>query len=143
MVWQASGASGMFAHSKNMNRRFDSLLMRSLVLVFFALSAWPGTALSQQNPADQAAAQALELFNSGRNEEAAAAYEQLLKSFPTAPVVPEAQFRLGYLYFVLGKHDESIELLKKTLVPPASPEVQELGSGDEAPRGGSQTQGAD
>lgn len=77
---------------------------------------------------EQASARALELFNSGRQKEAADAYAAILKNYPTSTIAPDAQFRLGYLDYLLGDYDASIENLKKILGPPASPELQELGA---------------
>jgi len=81
-----------------------------------------------QGPADIALQQALELFNSGKNAEAIAAYEKIIHDFPTLSLVSEAQFRLGYLYYRNGDFDKSLGMLKKVLQPPASPEIQELAS---------------
>src|ERR1700722_620375 len=78
-----------------------------------------------QGPADIALQQALELFNSGKNAEAIAAYEKIIHDYPTLSLVSEAQFRLGYLYYRNGDFDKSLGMLKKVLQPPASPEIQE------------------
>ena len=84
-------------------------------------------ARAQQGP-EAAAAQALELFNAGPGQtaNAIAAYEKLVKDYPTSTIISDAQFRLGYLYFQNGDLDKSIALLKKLLQPPTSPDVQEL-----------------
>ncbi len=74
----------------------------------------------------QASNEALQLFNSGNYKEAADAYEKVIKDFPTSTVVADAQFRVGYLSFVLGDYDKSLEYLRKILGPPAPPEIQEL-----------------
>lgn len=91
-----------------------------------AFSCLPALHAQAPGAPEQAAAQALELLNSGRQKEAADAYAAILKNYPTSSVVPEAQFRLGYLDFLLGDYDASIETLKKVLGPPAPPELQEL-----------------
>ncbi|MEA3187136.1 MAG: hypothetical protein QOD99_966 [Chthoniobacter sp.] len=80
------------------------------------------------SPADTASVQALELFNAGKNKEAAAVYEDLIKKYPTAGSVFDAQFKLSYLRYLEGDYDRSIEGLKKILGPPALPEIQELAS---------------
>jgi len=77
-------------------------------------------------PAEAAAQQALDMLNAGQTAEATAAYEKILKDYPTAMITFEAQFRLGYLYFLNGDYDKSIERLKKITQPPAPPEIQEL-----------------
>lgn len=81
------------------------------------------------------ASAALALLNEGRLKEAADAYEEVLNKYSNTVVAPESQFRLGYIYYLLGDLDKSIANLKKVASPapaPApqpSPEVQELGSG--------------
>jgi TolA-binding protein len=100
---------------------------RALWLVI--LLALAGTAaLHAQTAAESAAAQALDLMNAGRTREAADAYEKILKDYPTSTVVSEAQFRLGYLSFMLGEYEKAIPQLQKVLGPPAPPEIQELGN---------------
>ena len=82
--------------------------------------------MAQAGAPEQAAAAALEMFNNGQNAAAAAAYEKILKDYPTSSVVAESTFRLGFLYFLLGDYDKSIVLLKKVMGPPTTPELQEL-----------------
>ena len=94
----------------------------------FALLAG-STGVWAQSAPEQASAQALELFNQNRIQDAANAYEQLLKDYPTSSVVPEAQFRFGYLSFLLGNYDRATEVLNKILGPPAPAEIQELAYG--------------
>lgn len=93
-----------------------------------------GSLAAQTDPppgsvAERAAAEALEHFHAGRHQEAARAYEAIIKNFPTSVQVAEAQFRLGYLHYLLGEYDKSVILLRKTLGPSAPPEIQELGHG--------------
>jgi TolA-binding protein len=98
----------------------------ALVAVLFIIANLD--TLRAQTAAESAAAQAMDLMNAGRTQEAAAAYEKILKDYPTSTVVSEAQFRLGYLSYLLGDYDKGIEQLKKILGPPAPAEIQELGS---------------
>lgn len=102
-------------------------------LLILSLLVWLGNAkpLRAQGAGgavETAAAQALDLFNAGRQKEAADAYAAIIKNYPTSTVVSEAQFRLGYLQYLLSDFDGSINVLKKTLGPPAPPEIQELGA---------------
>jgi len=85
-----------------------------------------GTAQAQVT-AEQASASALQLFNAGQYEEAVTAYEGVIKNYPTSLVLNEAQFRLGYLHYLLGNFDKSLEHLKKIIEPTVSPDLQELG----------------
>ncbi len=107
-------------------RPFGLVWLAVLLLAIFPFTPRVMSQAPPPGPADQAAQQALELFNAGKNPEAIAAYEAIIKNFPTAGVVSEAQFRLGYLRYLTGEHDRSIETLKKILAPPAPPDIQEL-----------------
>ncbi len=80
-----------------------------------------------QVTADQASAAALQLFNGGQYKDAITAYEGVVKDYPTSIVISEAYFRLGYLHFLEGNFDKSLDYLKKILAPPASSDLQELG----------------
>ena len=107
----------------------SSSLPRIILAGLFLMATSPVNSLRAQGGApEQAAAVALDLFNRGQNAEAAAAYEKILKDYPTSIVVPEATFRLGFLNYLMGNYDKGIELLKKVMAPPASPEIQELAS---------------
>ncbi len=109
-----------------------SLLSRLSLFLTLVLGMCLGPMLRAQQPAapatpaDQAAAAALDLANSGKTKEAIDAYTAIVKNFPTASVVSEAQFRIGYLNYLLGNYDASIAALQKILAPPAPPEIQEL-----------------
>jgi TolA-binding protein len=83
-------------------------------------------ARAQAPTPEQAAAQALELFNGRKYKEAVDAYEKVIKDYPTSLVVSEAQFRVGYLRFLLGEFDQSVTVLQKLVAPPAPVEIQEL-----------------
>jgi len=99
---------------------------RALPLTCTLLVGLLGHAVFAQGDPNQAAARALDLFNAGQTKDAAEAYAQLLQDFPTAPVVSEAQFRLGYLDYLLGDYDKGIDVLQKVLGPPAPPEIQQM-----------------
>ena len=101
-----------------------SLILASLLSVAAVI---PETARAQGGAPEQAIAAAQQLMVGGKYRDAAAAYEDVLRNYPTSTVITEAQFRLGYLYFATGEYDKSLDFLKKILVPPAPPETQELG----------------
>lgn len=102
-------------------------LSRILLVGIVLLAAFPAERLRAQAGApEQASAAALELFNSGQNAAAAAAYEKIVKDYPTSSVAAEATFRLGFLDYLLGDYEKGIVLLKKVMMPPTSPEIQEL-----------------
>jgi TolA-binding protein len=73
---------------------------------------------------ENAAAQALDLLNSGKLPEAEDAYADLIAKYPTAGVVPEAIFRLGYVQYLEEKYDQSVQTLKRIVSPPATPEIK-------------------
>src|SRR5438105_50560 len=100
-----------------MRRSLPSLALTLLVAIGFSCAAL-AQAPAPASPAEQAAAQALELFNSGKNKEAADAYAAILKNFPTASVVSDAQFHLAYIQYLNGDYDHAAEGLKKVSVPP-------------------------
>jgi TolA-binding protein len=71
-----------------------------------------------------AAQQALELLNQGKLPEAEDAYNSLISQFPTAGIVPEALFRLGYVQYLGAEYPQSIASLQRITSPPAAPEVK-------------------
>jgi TolA-binding protein len=100
---------------------------RAWLAALVAAAVFSGPAArAQQGAPEAAAAAAFDLFNAGQTTDAIAAYEKVLKDYPTSAVVSDAQFRLGYLYFQNGDFEKSIAQLKKILQPPATPDVQEL-----------------
>ena len=69
------------------------------------------------------------LFSAGDYAGAAAAYQQLLKDYPTDAVVPVATVQLAYAQFFLGQLDEAQATLTKALAfAGIPPELAELGS---------------
>jgi len=71
-----------------------------------------------------AAAAALDLLNSGKLPEAEDAYNSLISQYPTAGVVPEARFRLGYIQYLQGEYDQAVSSLQRVVSPPASIEIK-------------------
>lgn len=84
--------------------------------------------LSAQSQAAAAANEAAyNLFSSGNYAAAAAAYEQLLKDFPTDAVVPIALVQLSFCQFFLGNFDAALATLAKTTSgPPLPPDVAQV-----------------
>lgn len=75
----------------------------------------------------QEAQQALQLFNQGKFAEAAKIYEGIPTKYYTSPVVPEANFRLGYCYYFMGEYDKAVAALQKNLqAKNVMPEMIEL-----------------
>ncbi|MEX1118896.1 MAG: tetratricopeptide repeat protein [Terrimicrobiaceae bacterium] len=70
------------------------------------------------------------LFSAGNYAEAAKAYEQLLKDYPTDLVVGIGQIQLAFSYYFLGRFDEAQAILAKaTSGPPLPPELQQVADG--------------
>ncbi len=78
------------------------------------------TASAQSGP-EAANQQAYGVFLSGDYAKAAEAYEAVLKNYPTAAIVPNAQLQLAYSYFFLNEYGQAEEILKKFLSGPPSP----------------------
>jgi TolA-binding protein len=106
-------------------------------LATFATAIASGPASEAQNQAavpggigqaaDAAAAQALQLLNSGKLQDAEAGYNDILQRYPNSGVVPEAEFRLGYIQYAEGNYPLAIETLKRIKSPPATPEIKAAG----------------
>lgn len=96
-------------------------ILSTTALIPHSLPAAPVSASEQANTA------ALELFNAERYDEAVSAYDKILKDYPTSVIIPEAQFRLGFLHYLQGHFDKSIEYFRLILEPPASADLRELG----------------
>ncbi|MGB8166596.1 MAG: tetratricopeptide repeat protein [Chthoniobacteraceae bacterium] len=73
--------------------------------------------------------QGKEALNQQKYEDAVKAFEELLKSYPQSPAVPEALFRLGYAYYLGGNYDKSVENFQKVPTAKGAPaEIVELAS---------------
>lgn len=79
-------------------------------------------ARAQSPAANEANIKAYDLYMQGNYEEAAAAYAQLIKDYPTDILVSTARTQLGFAQFFLGKFDESLKTLEDTLKDPALPQ---------------------
>ncbi len=86
-----------------------------------------GILRAQNSSAPAAAAQnAGALFNAGRYAEAAAGYEKFLKDYPTNEFAFQAQIELANAWYLTGKFDDAIGVLRKFLAAPASQSQPEL-----------------
>ncbi len=97
-----------------MNRQFPFL---RAVVAAILLACCVERALGQApiaKPLDaQQFEQALDLYNQQKYAEAARLFETISNKFPTSVFIPEATFRLGYIQFLLGDYDKSVETLEK------------------------------
>ncbi|MEI8234195.1 MAG: tetratricopeptide repeat protein [Verrucomicrobiota bacterium] len=95
----------------------------------FAAGALPFAPLAEAQvvSSEDANATALQLMNDGKLAEAAAAFEDVIKKYPTSTFVSDAQYRLATLYYMLGDYEKSRTFIQKTLVPPAPADITELG----------------
>ncbi len=113
------------------DRRFPTV-----ALVCSAAALGTGSSGFAQAPAAPAApatldAQALQkgeqLSGEGKHAEAAATYDDLVKKYPTSPLVPEANFRAGYAHYNAGNYDLAVAAFKNVLdgrgVPPELAEL--------------------
>ncbi len=106
-----------------MNQIFSRVFLAGLLgsLLF------SGSSLFGQDAPEQAFQAALEQQNAGQFAEAAEAYAGVVKDYPTSAVVSDAQFRLGYVNYLLGKYDEALANFRQILGPPAPAALRQLG----------------
>jgi len=72
---------------------------------------------------------ALQLMNDGKLVEAAAAFEAVVKNYPTSTFVADTQYRLATLYYFLGDYEKSNGFIQKLLLPPTPSDITELAYG--------------
>jgi TolA-binding protein len=77
--------------------------------------------------AEGLAAQALELLNAGKLDDAANLYSQIISTYPNSDVTPEAYFRLGYIEYLQGNYDQAVDTLKRIENSGATPGVRVAG----------------
>jgi tetratricopeptide (TPR) repeat protein len=108
-----------------MNAPLKFLVSVLIVLVFVS------TLSHAQSPgAAEANQAAYGLFSQGKYSDAAAAYEKLLKDYPTDAIVGVAQIQLAFSYFFMGRFDDALAQLKKaTSGPPLPPELKQVADG--------------
>lgn len=93
---------------------------------FFCLAP---LANAQSPGAAQANDAAYALFSAGDYQGAAAAYEKLLKDYPTDSIVPLATIQLAYSQFFLADFAKAQATLAKATSVPLAPEMSELAAG--------------
>ena len=100
----------------------------SIIFLSLAVTCMP---LAAQSPgAAQANTEAYNLFSGGDYAGAAAAYEKLLKDYPTDAIVPVAQIQLAFSYFFLGRFDDALGMANKALTgPPLTDELKQIVEG--------------
>jgi len=85
---------------------------------------------AQSKGASDANAAAYEIYSSGKYADAAAAYEKLIKDYPTDAVVTVAQTQLAFSYYLLGQYDQALATAAKLASgPPLSPELKQIVDG--------------
>lgn len=97
-----------------MIRSFTYLLCALLLLAAPSLHA-------QSKGAADANAQAYEIFASGDYANAAAAYEKLLKDYPTDGIIPSVTIQLAYSYFLMADFTKAEAALTKARSGPPLP----------------------
>ncbi len=87
-------------------------------------------ARAQSEGAAKANQSAYALFSEGKYQEAATAYEKLLKDYPTDAVASLGQIQLALTYYFLGRFDDALTLLgKATSGPQLAPELKQMADG--------------
>ena len=95
-----------------------------------AMISVPLTGVHAQAPtSEQATEAAMALMNDGKLADAAAAFEDVLKKYPTATTVPDVQYHLANVYHLLGQYDKCKSFIDKITRPPAPADIMELGFG--------------
>ena len=85
---------------------------------------------AQSKGAADANAAAYEIYSSGDYKAAAAAYEKVLKDFPTDGIAPSVQLQLALCYYFLAQFDQASAILAKAASgPPLSPELEQIADG--------------
>ncbi len=100
-----------------------------LQLISFCLLLLVPTAVlhAQSKAASDANAAAYELYAAGDYKGAAAAYEKILKDFPTDGIVSGVQLQLAFSNYFLAQYDQAQAILAKAASgPPLSPELKQI-----------------
>jgi len=106
-----------------MNASSVSPIVAALLFVLIPLSV-----RAQSPGAATANDAAYALFSAGDYGSAAAAYQQILKDYPTDAVVPVASVQLAFAQYFLGKLDDAQATLAKALgFPGLPPEILQVG----------------
>ncbi|MFZ0711157.1 MAG: tetratricopeptide repeat protein [Terrimicrobiaceae bacterium] len=105
-------------------------LILHLVSGFTVLLAALTPARAQSKTAADANAAAYTIYLSGDYKAAAAAYERILKDFPTDGMVSSAQLQLAFSYYFLAQSDQASAILAKASSgPPLPPELKQIADG--------------
>jgi len=90
-------------------------------------SVFTASLSAQSKPAADANSAAYEIYSTGDYKNAAAAYEKVLKDFPTDLIVPNAQIQLAFSYYFLAQFDQAAALLAKAASgPPLPTELKQI-----------------
>jgi len=96
----------------------------------FSILAWNASLHAQSPQAAEGFNAAYELFSQGNYTEAAAAYEKLVKDYPTDLIVQSAQVQLGFSYYFMAQFDKALEILEKAESgPPLPDELKQVVAG--------------
>jgi TolA-binding protein len=107
----------------------NRLILR-LASGFVVLLASLAPMQAQSKAAADANAAAYEIYSLGEYKAAAAAYEKVLKDFPTDGIASSAQLQLAFCYYFLARFDEASAILAKASSgPPLSPELKQIADG--------------
>ena len=96
-------------------------------LICLVCAAVAGGAAFAQAPAQaptldkQLMDQGEKLLGEGRYVEAAAAYEELVRKYPTSPDFPTASFKAGYAHYLGGEFDDAVTAFKNLLAGKNTP----------------------
>ncbi len=103
--------------------------LKLLLGLTFLLAAIPPLPAQSPGAAD-AHNTAGNIYSSGDFKGAAAAYEKLIKDYPTDAVIPSAQVQLAFSYYFLGQYDQALGMLDKaTAIPVLPPDVRQIVDG--------------
>ncbi|HEY5769256.1 MAG TPA: tetratricopeptide repeat protein, partial [Terrimicrobium sp.] len=107
----------------------NRLIFRLACALTVLLASLASTRAQSINAADANAA-AYEIYSSGDYKAAAAAYEKVLKDFPTDGIASSAQLQLAFCYYFLAQFDQASAILAKAASgPPLSPELKQIAEG--------------
>jgi TolA-binding protein len=70
---------------------------------------------------EQLMKQGEQLSSEGRYVESAAAYEELVRKYPTSGLFPEANFRAGYAHYLAGEYNDAVNSFKTLLAGKNTP----------------------
>jgi TolA-binding protein len=68
----------------------------------------------------------LALAGEGKFAEAIQSFQEIITRFPTSPLVPVANFRVGYTYYLAGDYDKAVEAFEKLPTVRPAPDAATL-----------------